>query len=384
MTSAIRIGLVAAEASGDALGAALIEALRRRVPDASFEGVCGPQMLRAGCERWHGIESLSVMGLSEVLAHLPRLWRLRRELGDRWCARPPDVFVGIDAPDFNLGLEKRLRRGGVPTVHFVSPSVWAWRHGRTRVVAAACDRVLCLLPFEKRYYDNAGIEARYVGHPLADQMPMVPDRAGARRALGLADTDQVVALLPGSRGGEIARLGPDFAAAAENMRRVKPELKFVAPMVSAALSERFAAHATAHPDLRIRLVTDARHALTASDVALVASGTATLEAALARTPIVVAYRISRISRWLAVNIGGLKLKRYALPNLIADRELVPEFMMDAATPSALAEATLGLLDDRVRRQEIVDQFAKIHQILRCNASDMAATAVLELCRNGRG
>ncbi len=380
----MRIGLVAAEASGDALGAALIEALRRRVPDASFEGVCGPRMQRSGCERWHGIESLSVMGLTEVLAHLPRLWRLRRQLGSRWSGRPPDVFVGIDAPDFNLALERRLRRAGVPTIHFVSPSVWAWRQGRTRVVDAACDRVLCLFPFEKRYYDDAGVEARYVGHPLADQMPLVPDRAGARRALGFSDTDQVVALLPGSRSGEIARLGADFAAAAENMRRVRPRLKFVAPMVSAALAERFAAQAMAHPGLGIRLVTDARQCLTASDVALTASGTATLEAALARTPIVVAYRVSRISRWLAVNIGGLKLKRYALPNLIADRELVPELMMEAATPSALAEATLGLLDDRVRRQEIVDQYAKIHQVLRCDAGDRAATAVLELCHDQCG
>ena len=381
----MRIGIVAAEASGDALGGALIEAVRRRVPDARFEGVCGPRMQRAGCERWHGIESLSVMGLTEVLAHLPRLWRLRRELAGRWIARPPSVFVGIDAPDFNLGLERRLRRAGIPTAHYVSPSVWAWRQGRTRVVDAACDRVLCLFPFEKSFYESVGVDACYVGHPLADQMPMVPDRAGARNALGFTDSDQVVALLPGSRGGEITRLGADFAAAAAKMRRVRPSLKFVVPMVSNALAEKFAAQVSAHHGLDIRFVVDgAQQCLTASDAALVASGTATLEAALAKTPMVVAYRISRMSRWLAVNIGGLKLKRYALPNLIADRELVREFMMDAATPSALAEAMLGLLDDRDRQRQVVDEYAKIHQLLRCGASERAAAAVLDLSRDARG
>ncbi len=381
----MRIGIVAAEASGDALGGALIEAVRRRVPDARFEGVCGPRMQRAGCERWHGIESLSVMGLTEVLAHLPRLWRLRRELAGRWIARPPSVFVGIDAPDFNLGLERRLRRAGIPTAHYVSPSVWAWRQGRTRVVDAACDRVLCLFPFENSFYESVGVDACYVGHPLADQMPMVPDRAGARNALGFTDSDQVVALLPGSRGGEITRLGADFAAAAAKMRRVRPSLKFVVPMVSNALAEKFAAQVSAHHGLDIRFVVDgAQQCLTASDAALVASGTATLEAALAKTPMVVAYRISRMSRWLAVNIGGLKLKRYALPNLIADRELVREFMMDAATPSALAEAMLGLLDDRDRQRQVVDEYAKIHQLLRCGASERAAAAVLDLSRDARG
>ena len=385
LTNAMRIGIVAAEASGDALGGALIEAVRRRVPDARFEGVCGPRMQRAGCERWRGIESLSVMGLTEVLAHLPRLWRLRRELAARWIARPPSVFVGIDAPDFNLGLERRLRRAGIPTAHYVSPSVWAWRQGRTRVVDAACDRVLCLFPFERSFYESVGVDARYVGHPLADQMPMVPDRTGARHALGFTDTDQVVALLPGSRGGEIARLGADFAAAAAKMRRVRPSLKFVVPMVSNALAEKFAAQVRALHGLDIRIVVDgAQQCLTASDAALVASGTATLEAALAKTPMVVAYRISRMSRWLAVNIGGLKLKRYALPNLIADRELVREFMMDAATPTALAEAMLGLLDDRDRQRQVVDEYAKIHQLLRCGASEQAAAAVLELSRNARG
>ena len=385
LTNAMRIGIVAAEASGDALGGALIEAVRRRVPDARFEGVCGPRMQRAGCERWRGVESLSVMGLTEVLAHLPRLWRLRRELAGRWIARPPSVFVGIDAPDFNLGLERRLHRAGIPTAHYVSPSVWAWRQGRTRVVDAACDRVLCLFPFERSFYESVGVDACYVGHPLADQMPMVPDRAGARNALGLTDTDQVVALLPGSRGGEIARLGADFAAAAAKMGRVRPSLKFVVPMVSNALAEKFAAQVSAHHGLDIRIVVDgAQQCLTASDAALVASGTATLEAALAKTPMVVAYRISRMSRWLAVNIGGLKLKRYALPNLIADRELVREFMMDAATPTALAEAVLGLLDDRDRQRQVVDEYAKIHRLLRCGASERAAAAVLELSRDARG
>lgn len=385
LSNAMRIGIVAAEASGDALGGALIEAVRRRVPDARFEGVCGPRMQRAGCERWHGIESLSVMGLTEVLAHLPRLWRLRRELAGRWIARPPSVFVGIDAPDFNLGLERRLRRAGIPTAHYVSPSVWAWRQGRTRIVDAACDRVLCLFPFEKSFYESVGVDACYVGHPLADQMPMVPDRAGARNALGFTDSDQVVALLPGSRGGEITRLGADFAAAAAKMRRVRPSLKFVVPMVSNALAEKFAAQVSAHHGLDIRFVVDgAQQCLTAGDAALVASGTATLEAALAKTPMVVAYRISRMSRWLAVNIGGLKLKRYALPNLIADRELVREFMMDAATPSALAEAMLGLLDDRDRQRQVVDEYAKIHQLLRCGASERAAAAVLDLSRDARG
>lgn len=381
----MEIGLVAAEASGDALGAALIDAIRRRVPGASFGGAGGPLMRAAGCDCWLGIDELSVMGLTEVLAHLPRLWRLRRKLAGRFLSQPPDAFVGIDAPDFNLGLERSLRRSGIPTVQYVSPSVWAWRHGRIRFIDAACDRVLCLFPFEKQYYDAAGVEAVYVGHPVADQMPVLPDRAGARRRLGFEGPDSVVALLPGSRQSEVARLGGIFAEAAAMMRAERPALRFIAPMVNSRLADRFAAEIARHSELDVRILVGAsRECLAASDLALVASGTATLEAALARTPMVVAYRIGRISRWVAVNIGGLDLKRYALPNLITGRELVREFMMEKATPSALSRALLDLLDDPAQRRQASEEFEKIHQVLRCDASDRAAAAVLDLIGSRRG
>lgn len=381
----MRVGLVAAEASGDLLGAALIAALRRLVPDAEFEGVGGSKMRVAGCECWYDTAALSVMGLTEVMAHLPRLWRLRRGLARRWRERPPDVFVGIDAPDFNLGLERRLRVAGVRTVQLVSPSVWAWRKGRVRTVDRACDRILCLFPFEKKFYDAAGVDAAFIGHPLADQIPMQPDRAGARQSLGYGTADTVVAILPGSRDAEMARLGPIFAAAAARMRTRRPDLQFIAPMVSDALEQDFRATISPHPQLEVRTVIGhTRECLAASDAALVASGTATLEAALAKTPLVVAYRIGRISRWLAVNIGGLSLKRYALPNLIADRELAPEYMMAAATPAALSAAVLELLEDRPRREEIVREFTKVHEQLRCNAADRAARAILDVAGHPPG
>jgi len=230
----MRIGLVAGETSGDILGAGLITAIKQQYPEATFEGVAGPLMHAAGCDQWEPAESLAVFGLVEPFAHLPRLLRLRKSLVDRWTASPPDVFVGIDAPDFNLGLEKRLRKAGVKTVHYVSPSIWAWRPGRIKTVIAAADRVLCILPFEKALYDAVKVDAIFVGHPRADSIPAVLDVWATRQALGI-DADELVAILPGSRVSEIARLGEIFAAAAVKIAESRPDVRFVTPVTTPAL-----------------------------------------------------------------------------------------------------------------------------------------------------
>ena len=374
----LRVAIVAGEHSGDQLGAALIAALRERLPALSCFGVAGPKMRAAGCEAWAASEELGVMGLAEVLAHAPRLLRLRASLTRRLRAARPDVFVGIDAPEFNLPLAQRLKHAGIRTVQYVSPQVWAWRQGRVESIAAACDLVLCLLPFETEFYARHGVPALFVGHPLADQIPLSPDRGGARRALGLDAAAPLIALLPGSRIAEVSRLAAPFAAAAAHLASRAPGSAFVAPMASPAVREVFMKQVAQVPGAASIRVLDgeAQRALAACDAAIVASGTATLETMLSGRPMVVAYRVSPLTAFLLRSLGLVKVRYFSQPNLLAGRRLVPEFFQEQVSGAALGDALLEELADRDHLRELLDEFARQHRILRCGAAARAADAVL--------
>lgn len=374
---ALRIALVAGEQSGDQLGAGLIRELRKRAPQARFMGIAGPRMIAEGCDCWERSEKLAVMGLFEVLSHLPSLHRLRASTLRRLLEEQPDVFVGIDAPEFNLGVARRLRAAGLRTVQYVSPQVWAWRPGRVRTIAQSVDLVLCLLPFEQEFYAHAGVRAEFVGHPLADQIPLTPDQAEARAQLGL-DRRPVIAVLPGSRLGEVARLGDAFAATIARVAGQRPELQFVAPMASAPVRARFEqALARRAPGIAVRLVDgQAQLALAAADVVLVASGTATLETMLSKRAMVVAYRLSALTSWLVRGLNLMKAPHFAQPNLLAGRVVVPELFQEQVTPAALGDALLALLDDSATREALARLFTDQHLRLRRNASARAAEAVL--------
>jgi len=380
MSEPLVIGLVAGESSGDILGAALLEALRARVGKVQAFGVAGPRMRAAGCEVWADAHELAVMGLIEPLAHLPRLFALRRRLVRDFLRRRPQVFVGVDAPAFNIGLEAKLRQQGIPTVQYVSPQVWAWRQGRVRSIAAACDLVLCLFPFETEFYARHGVRAQFVGHPLADQIPLQTDRAAARVALGLEAAATVVALLPGSRLGEVQRLGADFLRAALWLQARRPDLVFIAPMASGRVREVFAAqHARLAPGLPLQLFEGhAQQSLIAADAALVASGTATLETLLIRRPMVAAYRFSAVTAFLLRGLGLVKVRHFSQPNLLTGKPLVPEFLQEAVTGEALGRALLQQLTDTQGRQQLEAEFLAVHQQLRVGAAQRAAEAVLGL------
>ena len=381
-----RIALVAGEASGDVLGAGLIAELRQRFPDAEFTGIGGEAMRAAGMATWHDAGELAVMGLAEVLRHLPRLLRLRHSLRRRLLAWQPDVFIGIDAPDFNLGVEKWLKQRGIRTVHYVSPSVWAWREKRAEKIGRSADRVLCLFPMEPPIYARHGVDARFIGHPLADEMALEPDRHFARQSLGLDQTRPVLAVLPGSRVGEIERLGADFLAAAARVLSAEPRLQVVAPMANARARAVFEDVLAAHPDAAtltpsLRLIDGgARTLMIASDVILLASGTAALEAMLAKRPMVVAYKVSPITYRLVKALGLLKVDSVALPNVLAGERLVPELMQRDCTPQNLADAILRWLRDPAAVDTLQPRFQQLHLQLRQDASAQAAGVVAELLR----
>src|SRR3984957_11899694 len=383
MSAPLRVGLVAGEASGDTLGADLIHALRRLVPGAEFFGIAGPKMQSAGCEAWEPAESLAVMGLFEIVRHLPRLLRLRARVRTLFLAARPDVFVGIDAPEFNLRLARDLRAAGIPTVQYVSPQVWAWRQSRARSIHESVDAVLCLLPFEKRFYDAHGMHAVFVGHPLADAIPMTPDRPGARRALNVDANARLVALLPGSRRGEVARLAEEFAATARWLAAQRPELKFIAPMANAVVREIFSQALARHaPAVDVRLIEgQAQTALIAADVVMVASGTASLEAALCKRPMVVVYRLGALTAWVLRRLNLVKSKFFAQPNLLADRRVVGEYFQEEIIPESIGAELLMWLDDAERRTALEVQFARIHADLRRDAGMRAAQAILELVKS---
>lgn len=375
-TSPLRLVVVAGELSGDLLGAGLVRALRARVAGLECEGICGPGLEEAGCSGLYPMERLSVVGLVEGLRRAPELLPARRRLAERWRASPPNVFVGVDAPDFNLALERRLRARGVPTVHYVSPSVWAWRRYRVRKVARAVDRLLVLFPFEADFYDRHGVPVRYVGHPVADRIPMEPEVFQARQALGLPEGGEWVALLPGSRVGEVARLAGPLLGAAQWLCARRPGLGFLVPAASPetrALIEK----ALRGRDLPLRLFDgQSRTLMAAADVVLLASGTATLEALLLKRPMVVTYRLSPLTYALARRL--VRVRHVALPNLLAGRELVPELLQDRATPEALGAAVLRYLETPGAVAALQDSFREIHGALRRGADERAAEAVLEL------
>ena len=329
------------------------------------------------------------MGLAEVVRHLPRLLKLRRELRERLLAWKPDVFVGIDAPDFNLGLERWLKQRGVRTAHYVSPSVWAWREGRAAKIGRSADRVLCLFPMEPPIYARHGVDARFVGHPLADAMPLDPDRHRARESLDLTADAPMLALLPGSRLGEIRRLSADFLSAARLILDRQPHLRIVAPMANAAARAAFERELESHPDagrlkpaLRITQG-NARTAMVAADVILLASGTATLEGMLAKRPMVVAYKIAPLTYSIVKGLRMLKVDHYALPNVLANEALVPELMQYDCTPENLAAAISSWLSNPTSMAALPPRFRELHQVLRRDASARAAEAVAELVESPR-
>ena len=382
----VRIALVAGEASGDLLGAGLIAELRKRYPDAQFAGIGGDAMRGAGMDTWFDATELAVMGLSEVLRHLPRLLRLRRSLRERVLAWKPDVFIGIDAPDFNLGVEKWLKKRGIRTVHYVSPSVWAWRESRAAKIGQSASRVLCLFPMEPAIYAKHRVDARFVGHPLADEMPVDPDRLAMREQLGIDPDRPVLALLPGSRVGEIERLAATFLSAAARVLEEMPDLQIVVPIANAPANLAFRRVLGGHPDISnlqpaLRLmVGNARRLMIASDVVLLASGTATLEAMLAKRPMVVAYKVAPLTYTLVKGLGMLKVRNYSLPNVLAGERIVPELMQRDCTPQKLAQATLTMLRDGEAMERIGPRFRELHLQLRQDASARAADAVAELLR----
>jgi lipid-A-disaccharide synthase len=373
------IAMVAGEASGDLLGAALIEALRERFPGARFVGLAGPAMRAAGCEALGSSEELAVMGLVEPLRHLPRLLALRARLRSAFIERRIDLFVGVDAPAFNLGLARRLRQQGIRTAQYVSPQVWAWRRGRVRGIARSVDAVLCLLPFEPQAYAGQPVRAEFVGHPMAQQVPMESGRLAARAALGLEPGETVVAILPGSREGEVRRLGEDFARATLNLQqRHAGTLKFIAPMASEHTARQFAAQVQAAGASIQLFAGRADEALAAADVALVASGTATLQALLHGVPMVVAYRLAPLTAFIARDLGLVKLRHFSLPNLLANEELVPEFFQQAVEPAHLAGALHAMLTDELRRERLRRRFREIHGTLRAGGARRAAEVLGKL------
>ncbi|AZO86371.1 lipid-A-disaccharide synthase [Stutzerimonas stutzeri] len=368
----LRIALVAGEASGDILGAGLMRALKARHPAVEFIGVGGPLMQAEGLTSYFPMERLSVMGLVEVLGRLRELLARRKKLVADLIAAKPDVFIGIDAPDFNLNIELKLRQAGIKTVHYVSPSVWAWRQKRVLKIREGCDLMLTLFPFEARFYEEKGVPVRFVGHTLADAIPLEADRAAARAELGLPG-GPLVALMPGSRGGEVGRLGALFLDTAQRLRALRPGVRFVMPCASAQRRAQLE-ELLAGRDLPLTLLDGQSHlALAACDAVLIASGTATLEALLYKRPMVVAYRLAPLTFWILKRM--VKSPYISLPNLLAQRLLVPELLQDDATVEALAQTLSPLIEGG---EEQTRGFDEIHRTLRLDASNQAADAVLNL------
>lgn len=378
----MRIAVVAAEPSGDQLGAGLMRALQERLPDACFEGIGGTQMQGVGMQSLAPMEILSVMGLVEVLSDLPRLLRLRRTLLARWLDDPPDLFIGIDAPDFNFHLERRLRAAGVPTVHYVSPTVWAWREGRVQTIREATDLLLSIFPFEPEFLESRGVHTVYVGHRLGAEMPLEPDRVGARLDLGLSPEEPVLAVLPGSRKGEVERLARPFLQSASICAEQVPGLQIVTPLVNEEHRALWRTQRDLYaPGLEVReVVQDSRRALAAADVVLTASGTATFEALLSKRPMVVGYKLNPFTYWLARTLRLVRLEHVAMANLLTGEGLAPEFIQGACEPAQLVPALMVFFHDPERVKAIQGRYSEVHHAMIMDTDQRAAEAVLDLLR----
>ena len=379
MASPLRVGMVAGEASGDQLGAHLIAALKARGRPVQFAGIGGPRMVNQGLHSHFPMEKLSVRGYTEALLHYREIMSIRRRLAKSMLAERPDVFIGVDASDFNLGLERTLKEAGIPAIHYVSPSVWAWRGWRVRKVARSVSHLLVMFPFEAPLYEKAGVPVTYVGHPLADIIPETPPREEARAQLRLPSGKLIVALLPGSRRSELQYMAGAFVLAAHRFRQEVHDVHFVVPMVTRDTRDLFerALHENKRTDLPLTLLFGHSHeALAAADLALVASGTATLEAALFKTPMVIAYRQSPLS-WRIMR-SMVYLPYVGMPNVLAGEKLVPELLQDEATPAALSAALINLLRDGAAQRRQRERFAEFHQLLRRNAAERAADAVFKV------
>lgn len=378
----MRLTLIAGEASGDLLGGALVGALRRRFPEAEFQGVTGPAMRAAGCASLANIDALSVMGLAEVLPKLPSILQLRRALRRRLVAERPDCVIGIDAPDFNLALERKLRVAGIKTAHLVSPTVWAWRPGRVRSIVRAADLLLCLFPFEPAFYagQRPGFQAVFIGHPLAETLAQPLSREAARARCAVPDPAPAIAILPGSRAGELKYLAEPFAQTAAWLAARKPELHFVVPIAKPGLRARFEAAIARHaPHARWHLLDgDSAAAMRAADVVLLASGTATLECLMLDRPMVVAYRVSALTAWLLRRLRLLKIPRVSLPNLLSAEARVAEFLQEDVRPQNLGPALLELLEDPAAQARQHQAFAAVRETLKCDAAAQAAAAIAAL------
>lgn len=373
----MRIGIVAGESSGDLLGAGLVKILRQQYPDAVIEGIAGPRMIEAGCTALFPAEKLSILGLVEVLGHYRELRTIRKQLGEHFLANRPDVFIGIDVPDFNLGLQEKLHRAGIPTVQYVSPQVWAWRRYRIHTIKRALDLVLCLFPFEVEFYRKHGVNAEFVGHPLADSIPLEPDRGAARQRLDLPQPATIIAMLPGSRVSEVKRLARTFIDTARWCARKNPALQFVVPLAGPHVADIFRNELGEGHGLNM-LLTDGRShdVMEAADLVLMASGTAALEGMLLKRPVIVAYRMA----WLSYQLlrHWVRLPYYSLPNLLANEAIVPEFLQGQAKPEQLGRAIFAYLDDPAGVKKLVQKFTVIHESLRLNTNQRAVAAILRV------
>lgn len=376
MNRPLRIGIVVGELSGDTLGEGFIKAIRARYPDAEFVGIGGPKMNALGCQSLFDMEELAVMGLVEVLGRLPRLLKVKAELVKYFTANPPDVFVGIDAPDFNLRLELSLKQAEIKTVHYVSPSVWAWRQNRIHGIAAATHLVLAFLPFEKAFYDKFNVPCEFIGHTLADSIPLASDKLAARQQLGLDEQRRWLAVLPGSRGSEMKMLAEPFIATCQKLQARYPDLGFVVALVNAKRRAQFEqAWQQVAPELNFVLVDDtARNVITAADAVMLASGTVALECMLLKRPMVVGYRVNAFTAFLAKRL--LKTPYVSLPNILAGEELVKELLQEHCTVDNLYHEVSRLLESD--NQALMDKFTEMHQWIRKDADQQAAQAVLHL------
>lgn len=381
MNKPLRIGIIAGEVSGDILGEGLIKALKTHYPDAIFEGIAGPKMIAAGCKTYHPLEALSVMGIVEVLGKLRSILRIRKSIIQHFIDNPPDIFIGIDAPDFNLTVELKLKQQHIKTIHYVSPSVWAWKQWRIHKIAKATDLVLAFLPFEKAFYDKFNVPCQFVGHTLADQLPLIPEKEKARAKLGFSTDDRLLAILPGSRKAEVELLSPIFLQSAALISQQYPEIKFIIPMVNDARKEQFLAFKKQYaPNLPLTIFDgQASAVLQSADTVLLASGTAALEAMLAKVPMVVAYRVKPLTYIIAKAL--VKVQYTSLPNLIADKEVVKELSQADCTVENIVNELSQLLNQD--NQNLINTFTELHQLIKCDADAQAAQAVVNLLEIGK-